>query len=338
MSIAFNQLIRTLGAKVYPVYLLSGDEEQLLHESCQLVLASLVKQDFCMEQKFVVSAHTDWQLITQSMVSGSLFSEKRVFVLNIESSAFSADLSRLVDHFIQHHGGQHVLLICMAKIAKKDQSRKCYKAIDSAGLIVQLWPLRSHEWRVWMQHHCQAMGLSCDPPVLDLIASATEGDLAAAKQCLEKFKLVFNDTRITVTAARAHLVEQTKYQAYELMLHCLAGRTEKVIKVLDHYRKKENEMNLLLWFVSRDLQLLHQLLHSQSRDAVYKKNNIWPSRKQPYDMALQRMDAGLLAGWMADAAHLDRCLKSEGKWLVWDALAMLLICMTQSKPSLLAHL
>jgi DNA polymerase III subunit delta len=335
MKIKPNQLASRLASKIYPVVLLSGDEAQLLQEAYQLTLACLAKKDYKVDQTFVISASTDWQIMIQAVANGSLFLEQRIFVLRMADGVFNKDLTHFIDCFLQHHANHHVLLIQMAKMAKKDQTTKCYKAIDHAGLIVQLWPLRGHELRCWIQNHARQMDLSCESSVWPVVEHATEGNLSATKQCLEKLQLIFGTTHVTANEARAHLFEQSEYQIYELMEHCLLGHTEKVLKLFKHYRKKENEINLLLWVVSRDLQLLYQLLQSQTREHVYQQNKIWPSRKQPYETALRRVDVGLLSNWMTCTADLDRCVKSEASYLVWDALLMLLICMVQSKPMLL---
>lgn len=339
MKIKPNQLASTLASKLYPILLLSGDEKQLVQEAYQLTLACLAKKDYKVDQTFVISASTDWQIITQAIANGSLFLEQRIFVLRIADGSFNKDLSHFIDYFLQHHANhQQVLLIQMAKIAKKNQTTKCYKAIDHAGLIVQLWPLRAHELRCWIQNHARQMGLSCEPSVWSLVEHVTEGNLSAAKQYLEKLQLIFGATYFTANEARDHLFEESEYQIYELMEHCLLGHTEKVLKLFNHYRKKENEINLLLWLVSREIQLLYQLLQSNTREPVYQQNKIWPSRKQPYEAALQRVDVALLSNWITFMAGLDRCIKSGEPCLVWDALLMLLMCMVQSKPMLLEAL
>lgn len=332
MSIKFKQLSQMLKRKHHAVIVLSGDEAQLLEEGHTQVASFLENQGFDLDQSVTLTQKEDGAALIQHVLNPSLFSEKRFFLVHAEQTGVGRDLADCMMRMLASDDADQVLVVCAPRIPKKDQYSDWYKAVDASGLMVSIWPLNDSEWLQWAKTHCHRLGLQCEPDVLTWLQACTEGHLSAAQQSLEKLHMTFGSARITLTQAKAQLFDQAEYQIYDLMAFCMSGQVKKTLQAFAYYQKRDADMNLLSWAIAKDLSLLLALLQASSRDAVYKKNKIWPSKQQQYEAMLRRVNFSLIAQWLQAAALLDASIKGLAPWLVWQRLHALLLAMVQRKP------
>src|SRR5690606_3908539 len=91
--------------------------------------------------------------------------------------------------YAQSPAGDNLLLIVTVKLDGATQKSKGLKAIDDAGIHIQVWPVTPAQLPRWIGARLQQAGLRADSGAIDLLASRIEGNLLAAAQSTEKCSL-----------------------------------------------------------------------------------------------------------------------------------------------------
>ena len=131
-----------LQQQVLPVYLISGDEPLLVQECCDLVRQA-ARAAGCTDREIIdVGPRFNWDEILHSASSMSLFAERKLVEIRLPSGKPGADGSKALCEYLQLSAdGDDVLLIVSGKIDKQSTNSKWFKALDKAGVTVQVWPV-----------------------------------------------------------------------------------------------------------------------------------------------------------------------------------------------------
>ncbi len=83
MKLNFNQLASHLENSLQPVYFISGEEPFQLDESVRLIRDAAQAQGFTEREVYHVDRSFDWEQLTHSADSMSLFAERKIIELRI---------------------------------------------------------------------------------------------------------------------------------------------------------------------------------------------------------------------------------------------------------------
>ncbi|MDH3993720.1 MAG: DNA polymerase III subunit delta, partial [Gammaproteobacteria bacterium] len=152
-----------LQQQLLPVYLVSGDEPLLLQECCDLIRQQARAQG-CTEREVIDAGVSGfkWQDILHSASSMSLFAERKLVELRLPSGKPGAEGSKALCEYLDMASGEDVLLIISGKIDKQSTNSKWYKALDKAGVTIQVWPVDAAELPRWLQQRVRNAGMSID--------------------------------------------------------------------------------------------------------------------------------------------------------------------------------
>ena len=84
-----------------------------------------------------------------------------------------------------------VMLLTTPRLDGSTTRTKWYKALDGAGVVVQIWPLERKDFPGWLNSRLRASGLQADQDAVELLAERLEGNLLAAVQEIERLRLEF---------------------------------------------------------------------------------------------------------------------------------------------------
>jgi DNA polymerase-3 subunit delta len=180
-------------------------------------------------------------------------------------------------------------------------------------VYVPCYPLEGNSLTQWVSQQMRAVGLSADPANCKLLCDFCEGNLLAAKQEIDKLALLHPDGSLTTQDIESSVVDQSKYNVFQLVDVLLSGDAQRTIKLLYRLESEGVEPNIILWALVREWQTLQNLTFSQQQGKSINWNQfrIWKNRQGLYRSAMQRLSIEQLDKIQQKLAFLDKALKQS---------------------------
>lgn len=323
-----DQLDSHLQRQLLPIYLVFGDEPLLAMEASVVIRNAVKSQDGYDERELLtVETGFDWSRLAQAADAGSLFAARRLLELRMENAKPGDAGSKALVAYAQKPNPDAILLISCGKLDQAAQRTRWFKAIDAAGATVQVWPLSGQRLVAWIEARLRAKGLQPDTGAAALLASRAEGNLLAASQEIEKLALLFNPGLISQAQLLEVIGDNARYSIYDLADAALAGRSKRVVRIVNTLRGEGVEPVLAAWALHREVELLCQLRfdldHGMTLGAALNQQKVWDKRKPLLSAAVQRLDSARCSDLLHGCALLDRIIKGAAPGKPWDALLAL---------------
>jgi len=325
-----DQLCAQLKRQLAPVYLVSGDEPLQLQECCDLVRREARAQG-CTDREVIDAGSPgfDWQEILHSANSMSLFAERKLIELRLPSGKPGAEGSKALCEYLEIASGDDVLLIVAGKIDKQSTNSKWFKALDKAGVVIQVWPVDARNLPRWVRQRVSAAGMSIDDEALQLLCDRVEGNLLAASQEVEKLKLLASDSRITARAVLDSVSDNARYSVFELADKALQGDAAGSLHMLHGLRGEGTEPAVVLWSLTREIRTLYEVqLDCPNGQGVMQALNarrVWKNRISLMQSALARHNPRSMAQLLEQATKVDGSIKGFAGGRPWDNLEDLVL-------------
>ena len=81
--------------------------------------------------------------------------------------------------WVCHFGEDTLLLVTAGKLEPAARKSKWLQALDSAGVVVLVWPLDAQQFPAWVKRRMQQRGLEPTADAVALLAGRVEGNLLA---------------------------------------------------------------------------------------------------------------------------------------------------------------
>lgn len=188
-----------------------------------------------------------------------------------------------------------------------------FKALDKQGLFVPCYPLSGNHLKRWLDEQCQRLSLNLQNEAKLSLINATEGNLLACFQELEKLSLIHGDALITQQLVMQGLLNQSKFDIFDLSDALLNGYTTQAIKVLNKLASDNTEVVSILWAINKDLNTLisvqQGLLQGESLATLFKQKAIWKNQQVPVQTAINRLNIHTLESISSELALFDASYK-----------------------------
>ena len=330
-----NQLAASLQKKLAPVYFISGDEPAQQLEAADAVRSAAKQAGFLHREVLTVDENFSWNQLSFAAESLSLFAEKKLIDLRIPTGKLGQEGSKVVTHYCQKLPPDTLLLITAAKIDKASQKSRWFQALDSVGVIVQVWALEGNELKHWLQQRLQKREIPLEPQAMNLFVSRVEGNLLAAKQEIEKLYMLYGSANISLQQLEQATVDNSRYDIFKLTESALAAKPARMTKILQSLQAEGIASTLVLWALSREIRLLNSLQFSLSQgqplEPLFKKNQVWGARKTLVNTALKRLKQSQLQKIILLSSQADRQIKGQQAGDVWETLLAISLLMAGVK-------
>jgi DNA polymerase-3 subunit delta len=323
-----EKLASHLQQQLLRVYLVSGDEPLLVQECCDQIRLKAREQG-CSEREVIDGGVSgfNWQDILHSASSMSLFADRKLIELRLPSGKPGAEGSRALCEYLDINSGEDVLLIVSGKIDKQSTNSKWYKALDKAGVTIQVWPVDAKSLPRWLQQKVRNAGMSIDNDALQLLCDRVEGNLLAAVQELEKLKLLVVDSRITTKTVTDAVSSNARYNVFDLTDNALKGDASASLRMLHGLRGEGSEPPVVLWALAREIRTLYEAQldcdKGQNAQQALSARHVWQNRMPFMQAALARHDTNSLSLLLEQAAQVDGSIKGFADGKPWDNLERL---------------
>ncbi|MEX2523344.1 MAG: DNA polymerase III subunit delta [Gammaproteobacteria bacterium] len=306
------------------VYFLSGDEPLQMLEAEDAIRRRARQEGVDERIVYQVERGFDWDQLAQDGANLSLFSSRRLIELRLGTQKPGKAGGEVLTNWAAKPDNEDILVITGARLDRQAQQARWFKALDKAGVIVQIWPVDATRLPDWIRQRMSAMGRNMDRDAAELIAQRTEGNLLAARQELEKLCLLLDKNDIGLEDVMHHVVDSTRHDVFALIEHVLLGRTRRAAAMLRGMRREGTEplslFGALMWEFRRVCSMAARIADGASREQVFKEYRVWQQRQKALGAVLQRFSPREFGHLLSAARDVDRSLKGGGLEDPWTAL------------------
>ncbi len=331
MKLRFEQLHDHLQQGLRPVYLLSGDEPLQLGEAADAIRAAARAQGFAEREVMHVEAGFDWSSLAASSNTLSLFAEQRLIDLRLPSGKPGREGGAALADYAANPPPDTVLLISSGKLDKNAAKAKWYKALDAAGVTLQVWPVEAQQLPRWVAQRMRSRGLNATPEAAQLLAERVEGNLLAAAQEVEKLHLLYGETNIDAEMVEQGVADSARYDIFELVDTALLGDAARVARVMEGLQGEGVEPILILWALVREIRALEEMAweieHGGNVEQAMKSRWVWQKRQPAVRAGLQRHNQRRWSQLLRRAVRIDRMVKGAEQGNPRDELLQLALLM-----------
>ncbi|MGB3622293.1 DNA polymerase III subunit delta [Ketobacter sp. MCCC 1A13808] len=317
-----------------PLYILSGDEALLLQECADQLRSEFRKQGFSERERFNVDAGFDWNALLQAGNSMSLFGDRKILEVRHDKPKFDDKAKKALVEYAENPNPDNVLLLIIPKMDKKSQNTKWFQKLETAGAMIQVWPIELNQFPQWVHQRMRGANLEPSRDAVQLLAQRVEGNLLAAAQEVDKLVLLMGEGPVEVSDIENAVADHARYSLYELVDEALKGNCSQATKMLNHLRAGGSEPSVILWAFSNEIRKLagmSQLINNGMAPArVMQEYRIWDTKKSIIQSALQRIPANGFKHCLLEAARIDRTIKGIGHGNPWDGFNNLILWLSGS--------
>ncbi len=335
MRIRPEQLNAALQKGLAPVYLVSGDEPLQLGEMADAVRKAARQAGFETREVFSADTGFEWNELTVSADSLSIFADKKIIDLRLPSGTPGTEGSKALVAYCERLPEDTLLLITAGKLASASLKTRWFEALDKAGCVVQVWPLEGQDLIRWLQQRMQNRGLQAETEGLRTLAARVEGNLLAAAQEIEKLYVLYGAGNLSNQQILDVVADSSRFDVFKLMDSVLAASVNRVFRVLSGLQAEGIAAPVVLWALTREARLLSKiklaLSQGQNRELVFKNNQVWDKRKQLVSEAISRLNDSDLNRILVLSAKADRQIKGQQQGDPWETL--LAVCLMFASPT-----
>ena len=311
-----------------PVYLVHGDEALLVLEAADAVRAAARRRGHAEREVFFVERGFDWGAFTQSTASQSLFGERKIVELRLASGKPAAAAMQAMESYCGKPHSDVALLITMPRPEGSGWWKSgWYKAIDSAGVIVEAQPVSRAQLPQWISQRLARQQQRASAESLEVMADRVEGNLLAARQEILKLALLAPEGELSAEEIGSAVSSVARYDFETLAEALYAGDVARYARALEGLRGEGESAAGLAWRLGEELAALLRIrLRMASGGALEKlfaENRIWRGAQPRCEKALKRLGPDRLRSAVLHVARIERASKGAGGGEPWDEFVML---------------
>ena len=311
MKVRVDQLAQQLNKNLAPIYILSGDEVLLCQEAADQIRKAAQNHQIDERLRFVADAQFDWEEVINENQSLSLFSNRRLFDIQIDK--MGEKHSKALTQLGQSLSEDNVILLTLPKIDARTQKAKWFTQLESKGVFIQIWPIDATRLPAWVQQRAQTLELTLTRGAAGIVCERGEGNLLAISQELEKLALSHGrGAKIDTEKVVESVTDSSRYSIFDLSDRLLLGKTKDAMHCLNQLMGEGIESSIILWLFNREIQTLINLLRAMQSASVRQAcqaEKIWDKRVPFYESAMSRHNAITLPYMQNYLALIDKSIK-----------------------------
>ena len=322
MKIQANQLSSYLQNNLAPCYLVTGDEHLLVSEALDDIRHAARDAGFTSRESHVAAQRFDWAALGASSSNLSLFAEKRIIELRLPTGKPGREGSKAIVDLVDQLGPDLMLIVSSPKLDRNGASSKWVKAIDAAGVHLPVWPVGARELPGWIAARMRSTGLQPDRGAAVLIADRVEGNLLAARQEIEKLRLLLGEGPVSEEEVANAVAVSSRYDVYKLVDAALAGDGRRALKILGGLHAEGLEPVIVFWALGRELRVLARLSEAveQRNDlgSAMQRAGVWRNRQSLVRNCVSRTPSGTFRRLLKAVGRGDAAAKGQLRADPWQ--------------------
>lgn len=314
MRIYHNNLLSTLNQGFKPIWLVFGDEPWQKNDSLATIKNNSLQQGFDEIIRFTADDKFDWSNVMHEYQSMSLFSNQRIIEVEILSGKVNEAAGKILLSLSELFNNDVILLIHGPKLDAAQQKKKWFKTLENLGCFLPLYDIEGKQLNQWINREVNKHHLNIHSDVIPLMVELFEGNLLALDQELQKLSILFGSNLITIQDAEKIIINQAKFNPFQVVDTLLMGDLKKCISILDQLQHEGAPVGQLVWFIHKEISQLiemqEKLQQGESINNLYKSYRIWDKKKPLYQHALNNMSIANLSHGLSRLSQVDLISKT----------------------------
>ncbi len=328
MDVRVDRFERQLaGESLRPAYLIAGTEPLLVQECADALRARALADGFGEREVFEGGKDMDWNGVSMSIASPSLFSPRRLIEVRLPTGRPDKEGSEVLTRFCADPPPDTVVLVTAQDWSTR-HGGKWSEAIAKVGHTVIAWPIRPGDLPDWLARRLRARGLSADPAAIALLAERVEGNLLAAAQEVDKLALLAPGATLALADMERLVSDSARFDVFKLAESALAGDAARARRMLHALRGEGEQVAGLIPIVANEIVRLATLARVSERGGnlgqAMREARVWDSKQALYRRALERHPAARWDRFVAEAGQVELLSKGRGIGDAWLRLERLL--------------
>lgn len=327
MQVKLFELERHLERTLAPIYVVSGDEPLQREEALDRIRQSARARGHDERVRMETGKGFDWSTLRETADTLSLFAQKRVLDLRMPTGKPGDAGSKALIAYAERPSPDNVLVIGTAKLDPTSRRTKWYRALESAGVSVQVWPVDAPRLATWIRERGARRDVRMTMEAAELLGERVEGNLLAAAQEIDKLGLLYPSLTIDPDHVMGSVGDSARFSVFDCVESALQGNPRRVLRISQGLAEEGTEPVLLSWAFTREIRLLETVASEAERglgiEPALDKQKLWEKRKRPLAAALARHPARHFRRMLRRLAVIDRIIKGAAPGNAWDELTRL---------------
>jgi len=327
MNLKPEQLETHLRKQLAPVYFISGDDPLRVIEAADAVRAEARAQGYDEREVLTVQKGFDWNSLLSEAGNLSLFSQRRIIDLRLPTGKPGKEGAQALRDFTEQAPEDTLLLVTAGKLDPAARKSKWVQALDKAGVVLFVWPLKGGELPAWVRARMRKTGLEPTAAAVEMLTDRVEGNLLACVQEIDKLHLLNGAGPVSVEDITAMVADNARYDVFGLVDSALLGDAARCVRILQGLQAEATAAPVVLWALAREIRPLVGMTTAVAEGdpvaAVLGRYHVWQNRKQLVGAALKRLSADECKGMIRQCALVDRVCKGRAAGNEWDELLQL---------------
>jgi DNA polymerase III subunit delta len=325
VQVRLQQLAAHLAKGLAPLYVVHGDEPLLAIEAADQIRSAARAAGFDEREILVAEPGFKWDSFAAANRNLGLFGARKLVDLRIPSGKPGVDGARVLEDCAAHPHPDTLTLIALPRLDRAAQASAWFSALERAGVVVVVQPLERDELPRWLAARLARQNQRASADTLRFLADATEGNLLAARQEIEKLGLLLPEGELDHDAVLAAVADVARFDVFQLSEAWLAGDAARSLRILAVLEAEGEGMPLIVWQLGEDLHALSSVLDDSAEGmplaAAVRTARVWGKRQAALERAARRVDAAAIPPLLQRLARLDALSKGIGHGNGWDELA-----------------
>ena len=317
MQLSATQLPTHLQKALRPLYVLHGDEALLAQEALDAIRAAARAQGYTERSSFIAAgANYDWSAVLAAGGSLSLFADKQIVEVRVPSGKPGKDGSAALQQIAAGAAGNDgvLTLVVLPRLDKATRGSAWFAALEGAGVAIQIDPVERAQLPAWIAQRLAAQGQrvqagEAGQRTLQFFADQVEGNLLAAHQEISKLGLLHPAGELTLEQVEAAVTNVARYDVFKLSEAVLAGRRERVQRMIDGLQAEGVAAVLTHYALAEDIRALKRIKDAMAAGKplpmALRSERVWGLRERLFERVLpllseRQLDALLEAAWRVD--------------------------------------
>lgn len=293
-------------------YVFCGDEALLSLEGQDALRAAAHAQGFSERTVLHASGRYDWSELDRAASGLSLFAQRQIVEIRLPGGKPGREgAAALCTHAARRH--EDVLtIISLPALDGTAHRSEWVEALKEAGVWVVVEGIARERLPEWLAQRLARQGQRAHREALDFLADRVEGNLLAARQELEKLRLLHPEGELTLDQIRAAVFDVARFEGAGLPGAFVEGRRARILRTVEGLRAEGEPLPLLLWWMSeeiRGLLRIREALDEGRPFAAASRGIRLHAGPVLAERALARTDSARLGRLLARAARFDRLIK-----------------------------
>jgi len=324
MQLKPAQLAAHLARGLEPLYAVHGDEILVALEAADQIRTAARSAGF-QREIFVADAGFKWDAFAAAQRNLGLFGERRLLDVAIPSGKPGVEGARALEDLVANPSSDTVTLIVLPRLDRAAQSAAWFAAIEASGVSIPVYPVERDELPRWLAERLARQRQRVGDDTLQFLADATEGNLLAAKQEIDKLALLLPEGDLEHESVLRAVADVARFDVFQLSEAWLTGDAARALRILAALEAAGEGVPLLIWQLGEDLHALAVVLSASSAGtpiaAAVRDVRAWGKRQAAMERAARRVDPATLRALLVRLAQLDALAKGIGQGNVWESLA-----------------